>query len=342
MILHTKKLFLMLMRLTREILYTHFSIYPKNMQTASIIHTIRRRLACSAVCIIGFTSAYSQLHESMQKIFPENTKVYGNIPYAADTSHFHLLDIYVPANTSQPLPLVVWIHGGAWMLNDKYADMGYMKNTVRNFLDSGYALASIDYRYSTTAPFPAQVQDCNQAIQFLYDHAAQYHVDKNRIALIGFSAGGHLASLLGLSNNNAVSQFYPSGKKPSFQIRTVIDFYGPSDFVVLGAGTDTSINNDRNAVSILLGALPLERPDLAKKASPVTYIDKNDPPFLIVQGEKDESVPYTQSVMLHSWLQLAGVKNDIIVVKDAPHYGPMFDAANIRSKIFQYLRSYLR
>ena len=284
----------------------------------------------------------AQPADRVKQIFPENTKVYGNIPYANDTSHFHLLDIYLPANTSKPLPLVIWVHGGAWMLNDKYADMSYMKNTVKSFLDSGYALASIDYRYSTVAHFPAQIQDCNQAIQFLYDHAGQYHINKDKLGLIGFSAGGHLASLLGLSLNNNKTDFYPNNKKPGFTIKTVIDFYGPSDFVILGGAPDTSINNDRNAVSILLGAWPLKRPDLAKIASPVNYIDKNDPPFLIVQGEKDESVPYTQSVMLHAWLNLAGVKNDIIIVKDAPHYGPMFDTENIRLAIFSYLRTYLK
>ncbi len=294
----------------------------------------------SLIALSFSNTLHAQMADRVKNIFPENTKVYGNIPYANDTSRFHLLDIYLPANTTKPLPLVVWIHGGAWMLNDKYADMGYMKNTVKSFLDSGYALASIDYRYSTTAAFPAQVQDCNQAIQFLYDHAAAYHLDKNSIALIGFSAGGHLASLLGLSHNNNIARFYPDGEKPSFKIRTVLDFYGPSDFVALGSSRDTSINNDRNAVSILLGALPLKRPDLAKAASPVTYIDKNDPPFLIVQGEKDESVPYTQSVMLHSWLALAGVNSEIIVVKDAPHYGAMFDAESIRQRIFYFLRTY--
>ncbi|MEP6751005.1 MAG: alpha/beta hydrolase, partial [Bacteroidota bacterium] len=240
------------------------------------------------------------------------------------------------------LPLVVWIHGGAWMLNDKYSDMGYMKNTVKSFLDSGYALASIDYRYSTTAPFPAQIQDCNQAVQFLYDHAGKYRLDKNKFALIGFSAGGHLASLLGLSSNNNITAFYPAGKKPSFKISTVLDFYGPSDFNILAGFPDTSVNNERNPVSILLGALPLKRPDLAKIASPVTYVDKNDPPFLIVQGEKDESVPYTQSVMLQSWLNIAGVKNELIIVPGAPHYGIMFDAENIRARVFYFLRTYLR
>jgi len=295
--------------------------------------------------LLFFCSGFSltaQLAERVKGIFPSGTKVYGNVAYANDTSHFHLLDVYLPSGASNPRPTVIWIHGGAWMLNDKYADMGYMKNTIRALLDSGYALASIDYRYSTVAHFPAQVQDCNQAIQFLYDNATEYNLDKTRFALMGFSAGGHLASLIGLSGNNQVKDFYREGKPGSFRIKTVLDFYGPSDLVVLGASPDTSINNDRNAVSILLGALPLNRPDLAKIASPVTYIDKNDPPFLIVQGEKDESVPYTQSVMLHSWLQLAGVKNDLIIVPGAPHYGPMFDSDSIRAKLFYYLRTYLQ
>jgi dipeptidyl aminopeptidase/acylaminoacyl peptidase len=86
--------------------------------------------------------------------------------------------------------------------------MGYMKNTVRSFIDSGYALASINYRYSTDSVFPAQIRDCNQAIEFLYQHASTYNIDKNKIAVIGFSAGGHLASLLALSNNNNVKTFH--------------------------------------------------------------------------------------------------------------------------------------
>ncbi len=294
------------------------------------------------ISLSGLNSANAQLADKMKTILPAGTIAYGNIAYASDTSHFHLLDIYLPANTTKPLPLVVWVHGGAWMLNDKYADMGYMKNTVKGFLDSGYALASIDYRYSTTAIFPAQIQDCNQAVQFLYDHADKYKLDKNKFALIGFSAGGHLASLMGLSANNNITSFYPGGKKPSFKINMVLDFYGPSDFGILAGFPDTAINNERNPVSILLGALPLKRPDLAKIASPVTYVDKNDPPFLIVQGEKDESVPYTQSAVLQSWLTLAGVKNELIIVPGAPHYGPMFDAEDIRTKVFYFLRTYLR
>lgn len=294
-------------------------------------------LAGCCFCLV----CLAQPAERVKSIFPADVKVFGNINYAGDTSHFHLLDIYLPPHATKLLPLVVWVHGGAWMVNDKYADMSYMRETVKGFIDSGYALASIDYRYSTTAKFPAQIQDCNQAIQFLYDNAGKYHIDKSRMALIGFSAGGHLASLLGLSNNNNIPSFYQNGHRPAFRVRTVLDFYGPADLVAFSMGTDTSVNNERSSISMLLGAMALHRPDLGRAASPVTYIDKNDPPFLIVQGEKDESVPWTQSQLLYSLLQQAGVPSSIHIVPGAPHYGPMFDAPEIREKVFMQLRRYL-
>lgn len=299
--------------------------------------------ALSAIALLAFLfqTAVAQIASRVERIFPQGTVTYSNIPYAGDTMLKHLLDIYLPAKSGTNTPLVVWIHGGAWMLNDKYADMSYMQNTVKSFIDSGYALASIDYRYSTTAVFPAQIQDCNEAVQFLYDHAAKYKLDKNRIAVIGFSAGGHLASLMALSNNNDVKEFYPPGKKINFKIRCAFDFYGPSDLGMLATNPDTSVNNERNPVSILLGAMPVDRPDLAKIASPVTYVDKNDPPFLIVQGEKDESVPNTESKILSSWLTLAGVPNKLIIVPGAPHYGKMYDADYIREDIFRYLKKYM-
>ena len=286
-------------------------------------------------------SAFAQ-PSRVANIFPAGTIFHSNIPYANDTNKKHLLDIYLPPKQPGKTPLVIWIHGGAWMVNDKYADMGYMKNTVRTFIDSGYALASIDYRYSTEAIFPAQIQDCNQAIEYLYQHAAEYNIDNKRIALIGFSAGGHLASLLGLSNNNEAKDFYADGVRPHFKIKCVLDFYGPADLIMLAGNPDTSLNNDRNPVSILLGTTPIKRPDIAKKASPVSYIDKNDPPFFIVQGEKDQSVPNTQSKILSSWLTLAGVPNELTVVPNAPHYGEMFDAISIREALFRFLSAHLK
>jgi acetyl esterase/lipase len=285
-------------------------------------------------------TCYSQAPERVKAWFPVGTIFHQNIPYAGDTLKKHLLDIYLPANATATTPLVIWVHGGGWRVNDKYADMGYMKNTVRSFIEKGYALASIDYRHSTTAPFPAQAQDCNAAIQFLYDNATKYKLNKDKFALIGFSAGGHLASLIALALNNNVSDFYPANKKPSFKIKLVLDFYGPSDFLSFVGAADPNITSD--PISTLLGASPIKRPDLSERASPVTYVDKNDPPFFIVHGEKDNDVPYQQSVLLQSYLDLAKVKNELTIVKDAPHYGEMFDVEEIRGRLFAFLEANMK
>lgn len=297
-----------------------------------------KRIVLAIFLVTFILKASAQTFNPIKDVFPAGTVLYGNIPYANDTLKKHLLDIYLPPTGKSSYPVVVWIHGGAWLSNDKYADMGYMKNTLKGFIDNGYAVASIDYRWSTTAVFPAQIQDCNQALEFLYQNAAKYKLDKDRIALIGFSAGGHLANLLGLSNNNTVKDFYADGKKPHFKIKLVLDFYGPSDFLTI-KGNDSK--DPGNPLTLLLGGMVADNPGKAKKASPVTYIDKNDPPFLIVQGEKDESVNPEQSISLSSKLKQAGVKNDLIVVPNAPHYGVMFDAVDIREKIFAYLNEYL-
>jgi len=276
----------------------------------------------------------AQIPNRIQQIFPEGTVFKQNVSYANDTIKKHLLDIYLPASSKTPIPLVIWIHGGAWRENDKYADMGYMKNTIRSLIENGYALASIDYRHSTTAKFPAQIQDCNMAIDFLYKNAGQYNIDKNRFVLIGFSAGGHLASLLALSNNQNIPEFYAKAK-PAFRIKAVLDFYGPSDFLLFFGQGNPSDSGD--PISTLLGASPLKRPDLSKLASPSSYVDKNDPPFFIVHGEKDESVPLSQSYLLQALLTLANVKNELTIVENAPHFGEMFDTEEIRKKLFVFL-----
>jgi acetyl esterase/lipase len=273
----------------------------------------------------------------MLEVFPQGTVLKGNIPYNGDTLQKHLLDIYLPANVKDKVPLVIFIHGGGWLGNDKYDDMGYMKKTVAEIVASGFALASIDYRFSTQAVFPAQIQDCNRAISFLYDNARKYGLDINRFAVIGFSAGGHLASLVGLSANNNVKAFTMPGTSKLFTFKGVVDFYGPSE-LILFPGND----NEKSPEGLLIGAAPLVRPDLAKAASPVTYVDKGDPPFLIIHGEKDQLVSPKQSRLLSAWLNLAGVSNELIIVKDAPHFGEMFDTDEIRNKVIAFLKKQLK
>jgi acetyl esterase/lipase len=269
--------------------------------------------------------------------FPGGTILHGNVPYNNDTLQKHLLDIYLPVNAKGKLPLVILIHGGGWLSNDKYADIGYMKKTVAEIISNGFALASIDYRFSTQAVFPAQMQDCNRAISFLYDNAQKYGFDKERFAVMGFSAGGHLASLVGLSKNNNIETFFIPGTSKSFYFKAVVDFYGPAELQLFPRS-----NDDKSLEALLIGAAPLNRPDLAKAASPVTYVDRNDPPFLILHGEKDELVSPNQSRLLSSWLNVNGVQNELIIVKGAPHFGEMFDSDEVRNKVINFLRIQLR
>lgn len=277
-------------------------------------------------------AAFSQANRVIDT-FPKGTILQGNIAYNNDTLRKHLLDIYLPSNTKGKVPLVIFVHGGGWLSNDKYADIGYMKKTVAEIVSSGFALASVDYRFSTQATFPAQAQDCNRAISFLFDNADKYGLDKKRIAVMGFSAGGHLASLIGLSKNNNVDNFFMPQTNKSFAVKAVIDFYGPAELILFPGS-----NDPKSPESLLIGATPLSRPDLAKAASPVTYVDKNDPPFLIIHGEKDDLVSVKHSQLLSSWLDVVGVQNELLIVKDAPHFGVMFDSDEVRNKVITFLK----
>lgn len=285
------------------------------------------------------TLSYAQMPTAsiIQGRLPKGTVIQGNIPYNNDTLKKHLLDIYLPANAKGKIPLVVFIHGGGWIGNDKYADMGYMTNTINAMLESGFAIASIDYRFAQNAVFPAILQDCNKAVSFLYDNADKYGLDKSRIALMGFSAGGHLASLMGTSQNNKITDLYfPASYRP-FKYKAVVDFYGPTDLTLLPGNED-----EKSPEGILIGAKPLERPDLAKAASPISYIDKNDPPFLIFHGEKDNIVSNKQSKLFSAWLKYHGVKNELTIVKDAPHFGKMYDVEEIKNKVISFLKDSLK
>lgn len=299
---------------------------------------MKTRSSLFIICLLFIASVSNgQKKNPVIDIFPEGTVLYGNIPYNNDKLERHLLDIYLPKDAKKPVPLVIFVHGGGWLSNDKYADMGYMKRTIKEIIQSGFALVSIDYRYATDSVFPAQIRDCNKAVSYLYDNADKYGFDRKRFALMGFSAGGHLASLTGLSINNKVADFFMPGSSANFSFRGVVDFYGPSDLVSLKSSEDPN-----SAEAKLIGAAPIARPDLARRASPVTWVDKNDPPFLIIHGENDDMVWNRQSKLLSSWLTVNGVENELIIVPGAPHYGEMFDADAIRTKVMAFLLKHLK
>jgi acetyl esterase/lipase len=291
----------------------------------------------SAVLLLNILNQGFSQSNPVIDIFPKGTVLHGNVNYNNDTLQKHLLDIYLPADAKEKIPLIVFVHGGGWLVNDKYADMGYMQKTVAAILEKGYALASIDYRFATQAIFPAQIKDCNRAVSFLVDNADTYGFDKNRISVMGFSAGGHLASLMGLSKNNDVSEFFMPNTNTSFNFKAVVDFYGPAELILFPGA-----NDPKSPEALLIGATPLDRPDLAEVASPVSYVDQDDPPFLIIHGEKDDMVSPRQSQLLSSWLTINNVDNELIMVKDAPHFGEMFDVEDIRTRVIDFLQKHLQ
>ena len=299
---------------------------------------MKNKSLLAITCLLLVSSlAFGQKSNPYVNVFPPGTVIHDNVPYNNDADPRHLLDLYLPAKPNGKIPLVIFVHGGGWISNDKYADMGYMKKTIAEIVSSGFALASIDYRLATQAVFPALIQDCNRAASFLYDNANKYGLDRTRFAVMGFSAGGHLVSLMGLAKNNSVDAFFMPKTTKAFSFKAVVDFYGPSELTSLKSSEDPKAPE-----AVLIGAAPLARPDLAKAASPVTYVDKNDPPFLILHGEKDNIVPNQQSKLLHAWLDVVGVPNELIIVKDAPHFGAMYDVDEIRSKVMSFLKKHLR
>jgi acetyl esterase/lipase len=300
-----------------------------------------KQIGLLATLLICYTSAtYSQNNSNrIIQNLPQGTTLLANIPYATDTIKKHKLDIYLPKNKQPNAPVVVWLHGGAWRTGDQCNDMSYMTQTISQILNKGMVLASVDYRHSTQQVWPQIVQDCNMGLEYLYQNAQKYGFNKNKIALMGFSAGGHLASLTALAANNGPASFVAPGTKRSFKITAVVDFYGPTDLTThLKPGEET---DPAAPISQLIGGLPFQNFAKTRAASPITYVDKADPPFLIINGEKDESVSYLQSQLLGAYLSTAGVPNEVLVVKDAPHYGPAFDTEAVRNKVITFLEKHL-
>lgn len=237
-----------------------------------------------------------------------NVTIYRDIPYVDKGGIRQTLDIYVPNDPPRPLPLVVWIHGGGWRAGDK------ARPPALPLLQKGFVVASINYRFTQTDPFPAQIEDCKAAIRFLRSHASEYHIDPEHVGVWGGSAGGHLAALLGTSGDVKELEGEQGPLDQSSRVQAVIDWYGPTDFTTFQTTPSTE-----PLLTALIGGPIKENLEAAKSAGPVTYIDKSDPPVQIVHGTKDDIVPFSQSEEFQAALKKAGVPVSLVTVSDAGH-----------------------
>jgi acetyl esterase/lipase len=266
--------------------------------------------------------------------------VFVDLPYVENGHERQKLDLYVPAKRPGPVPVIIWIHGGGWQQGGKHADL--LLPLVTSFVADGFAVASINHRYSRHAIFPAQIHDAKAAVRWLRGNAGRYGLDPDHFAAWGASSGGHLAALLGTSAG--IRELGDTDDRTS-RVQAIVDFYGPSDFSQLDAHRlpDGTVHNvPTSPAPLLVGGLLTERVALVKLANPITYVSRDDSPFLIVHGDRDRVVPYHQSQLLAAALKDAGVPNVFRTIAGGGHGDDVFRAAPLREWVSEFLRTSLR
>lgn len=222
------------------------------------------------------------------------------------------MDVYYPQAATGPVPVVMYVHGGGWTGGDKQEGAGTA--AIPSLQEAGFLVISINYRLAPQYKFPAQIEDVKCAVRYLRAHADKYSLDPDRIGAWGGSAGGHLVSLLGLTDTSSGLEGSGGYGDQSSRVQAVVDMFGPSDLSqefqggAIGQALGTKVFGTSDRGSQLLQA-----------ASPVTYISADDPPFLIIHGEMDKLVPPSQSQELYDRLQAAGVPSTLVMVKNAGH-----------------------
>ena len=267
----------------------------------------------------------------------EDLRVLRDVPYVSGGHERQKLDLYLPKEHGEMRPLVIWIHGGAWLGGSKeYCP-------AARLVKDGYAVASINYRLSQHAIFPAQIEDCKAAVRWLRAHAAEHGLDPKRFAVWGASAGGHLAALLGTAGD--VKDFdRGENLDQSSAVQAVVDFFGPTDLLKMGEQSGPERASDHNSAdspeSRLIGGAVQLNPKRAKQASPITFVSKKDAPMLLVHGTVDPVVPAEQSRSLYNALVKKKVPAKLHLVEGAGH-GKGFgekEAAAVKDFLAQYLK----
>ena len=249
---------------------------------------------------------------------PPRVSAYRDLAYVENGHQRQKLDLYLP-NQGENRPLIIWIHGGAFRMGRKEGNEH--DQLPVEYLAQGYALASLNYRLSQHAIFPAQIEDCKAAVRWLRAHAAEFKLDPERFAAWGPSAGGHLSTMLGTAGN--VAEFEVGGHlNVSSRVQCVVDYFGPTDFLQMDAQRlpEGMIHDLADSPeSELVGGAIQENPEKVARANPITYVTADVPPFLIVHGNRDPLVPFQQSVLLVEALGNVGANVTFYTVDGAGH-----------------------
>jgi acetyl esterase/lipase len=291
-----------------------------------MIDRLRVKISALAVCI-GMVSMVAV------KAAPPKLTIDQDLAYSKLGSRELKLDIARPAEGDGPFPAVLVIHGGAWRQGNK-ADV---RPILPQFVEHGYVAVSPEYRFCPQDAFPAQIHDVKAAVRWLKVNAKKYRIDPDRIGAMGFSAGGHLSLMLGLTTPNDGLEGDVSAGAPDSRVKAVVNYFGPTD---LAAKDIPDIC--KPWVKDFLGGSPQDRPDAAAKASPLTFVSKDDAPVLTFQGTKDSLVPYTQAIKLAEAMNSAGVPGRVELILGADHGWGGAEMTRTVNETFGFLDRYLK
>lgn len=270
-----------------------------------------------------------------------------DIAYAT-VSSAQKLDLYLPDTGKTAYPVVVYIHGGAFVSGDKASNVDV--GTINQIVSHGYAVASINYRLSSEAKYPAQINDAKAAVRWLKANATQYRLNADKFASWGGSAGGNLSSLLGTTADVAELEVIELGNsEQSSRVVASVDWFGPINFLTMDSQAKAqgfTINTDSSSSpeSMLIGAAVQTVPEKVATANAMTYISKDDAAFYIQNGTADKNIPAQQSLDLYNAIVAVKGADNVLydLIQGAGHGGSQFTQADNMAKIFAFLDKYLQ
>ena len=271
--------------------------------------------------IILFTLALANISCTTQPY----SKNWENVNYADDTLVSHRLDIYLPRVTKAHYPAVIVVYGSAFFGNDM-KQIAY-KTLGAPLLNSGFAVITVNHRSSRDAIFPAQIQDIKAALRFIKATGHKFKIDTSFVGITGYSSGGHLSAMMGTSGSVAQIEGQV-GNYTSYNssVNAVVDWFGPTDFQSMDSCGSALVHDAPDSPeSILVGGPIQDNDERCALANPISYIDPDDPPFLILHGDTDPLVPHCQSEKLFQGLQDAGVSSQFVLVPQAGHGPGLFE-----------------